>query len=218
VADDADRNTDLGADHLVNFGTAVITAFAFLNDWGFRVVYSTELLVRFESNTRIIKVFQERNSFEVGVEIGRWVDTDRGVREQSFSLADVVTKFGMHDVWEFREMSGRTQRSLNRALMRLARLTRKHAVDVLSGDDAPLDELSVENAVRGVSQREARRASDLRIRANEAWRRKEFREVVSIYSELDHGLVTVALKAFERGRLDYALNAIREIPEDLDPH
>lgn len=71
------------------------------------------------------------------------------------------------------------------------------------GDDL-FEAMSELNTVLSESYLEGIRAARLRARADDAWRRRDLETVLLAYSEIERELVTVTLRASERGRLDYA--------------
>jgi hypothetical protein len=86
----------------------------------------------------------------------------------------------------------------------LARWTREFALPLLTNGDDLFDRMSELNSARSEAHLEGIRASGLRARADEAWKRRDLETVVLAYTEIDRELATVELRASERARLDYA--------------
>jgi hypothetical protein len=197
-----------GARSRLGFAAAVLEEFGFLSELGFRVVERTDTFVCYESERRFVRVFHGRSSYELGVEIGRWVDIDGGRREQFFPLCDVVARQADLAEVGYGGSAATDAQLLRKFVRQLGGWTRRFAEPLLSDGDQEFDELSEINARRAEGHREALRASRLRARAAEAWQRRDFGTVLNAYSEIEAELPTVRLKPSERARLRYALEAL----------
>lgn len=192
----------------LGFAAAVSEEFGFLPGLGFRVAERTDTLVRYETGRRFVRVFHGRGSYELGVEIGRWVDIDGELREQFFPLRDVIARQADLAEVGYGGLAATDAQLVRKFVHQLGGWTRQFAVPLLSDGDQEFDKLSEINARRAESHREALRASRLRARAAEAWRRRDFGTVLNAYSEIEAELPTVELKPSERARLRYALKAL----------
>ena len=177
-------------------------AFGFLADRGFTLVEAAEDLLRYASEHRFVNVYFARDSYNVGVEVGRWIDVEGQVVEQLFPIVYLVAvRSGATELDRIRSATDRGQ--LERELERLAEVLRANLDPLLAGDDVfeQMNELSI-----SLSQRytEGIRASRLRARAEEAWSRKDLATVALSYAEIAKELPTVSLRPSELARLRYA--------------
>lgn len=78
----------------LGFASVVSEEFSFLLELGFRLVEASDTLARYESDGRLVRVFHGRGSYELGVEVGRWIEVDGVSREQAFPLRDIVALRG----------------------------------------------------------------------------------------------------------------------------
>jgi hypothetical protein len=98
---------------------------------------------------------------------------------------------------------------VRKIVARLAGWTRQFALPLLTDGDEIFAELSTSNAARNDAEGERQRASQPRVRANDAWRQRNFATVVDSYTEIDTALPTVELSVLERRRLEYSLKALK---------
>lgn len=193
--------------HQLGFAVEVVHEFEFLAKLGFKLVERSDTLACFETSRRLVRVFHGRGSYELGVEIGRWVEVNGARREQVFPLRDVVSLQSDPSEAICGGTTATTPEQVRKFLRQLSEWTKRFAFPLLTDGDELFDELGACNAARGVAQRDTQRAALLRARADEAWQRRDFDLVVAAYTEIDLELSTIELKPSERGRMQYALKA-----------
>jgi hypothetical protein len=196
----------------LGFAAAVSREFGFLLGLGFHLVELNDTFARYEGDHRYIQVFHGRGSYELGVEIGHWVDVDGVTHEEAFPLRDVVALRCDPVEVGYGGTSATSAELVDRFIRKLAGWTREFAGPLLTDGDELFDELKERNAARYEAETDQWRASQLRTQADAAWRRKDFGTVVNAYSEIEKELSTVELRASERGRLRYARRALGENP------
>jgi hypothetical protein len=207
---DGDARPSRQARSRLGFAATVLEEFAFLQGLGFRVVEHNDTLVRYETDRRFVRVFHGRGSYELGVEIGRWVDIDGELREQFFPLCEVIARQADLAEIGYGGLGAIDAQLVRKLVRRLGGWTRRFAVPLLSDGDQEFDKLSEINAKRAENHREALRASRLRAKADDAWRRHDFGTVLNAYSEIEAELPTVELKPSEQARLRYAVKALSD--------
>ena len=185
------------------FAALATDSFAFLPDSGLALVEVDESRVRFASAQRFLNVYHGRDSYEVGVEVGRWIEVDDQVVEQLFPLVYLLAvQSGETELDRIRSATDRGQ--LERELVRLASLLKGNVATLLAEDNQIFDRMAELNALLSQRYTEGIRATRLRERAEEAWSRKDFATVALSYAEMEQELPTAPLRASERARLKYA--------------
>jgi hypothetical protein len=190
---------------LLGFAEAVERSFGFLaGEYGFRVVDVRSTFVRYETERAFVNVFHGRGSYELGVEIGRWIEVDGDLVEQKFPIVDVIAL--EHDLSAVgcRSFATTEKEPLGRFVAQLAEWTRCFAGRALEGDPAVFDAVSAQNTRRSIELQEGWTATRLRSIADDAWHRKDWGRVIDAYGEIVSELHTVELKPSEVGRLRYA--------------
>lgn len=193
----------------LGFLPRVLEEFAFLSsDLGFRLTQQSDTRVRYETDRRFVNVYHGRSSYELGVELGRWMQVEGETREEIFPLRNLLALD--HDLSElgYSGLTATTPTLVRKFVQRLAVWTRTFATNPLTDGDAIFDRARERNAAWSQSYLEGIRASRLRARADEAWHRKDFAVVVDAYEEIASELSTVALKESERARLTYAMKTL----------
>jgi hypothetical protein len=188
----------------LEFASLAKAAFSFLaTDFGLQLVEEGDTRVRYESQRRFVNVYHARASYQVGVEVGRWVELDGALREAMFPLVYLLAvQAGDSQLDRIRTATDRQQ--LAKELHRLASLLEAQASPVLSNGDDLFDQMNELSLTMSNSHLERVRASRLRTRADRAWQEKELEAVALAYSEIERELRTVSLRPSERARLRYA--------------
>lgn len=149
-----------------------------------------------------VEVFHGRASYELGVEFGRWVIVDDARVEQKFHLAEVLPVVAPEVTFVAHTATSREQ--VARFVEELAQVARV-VVERLEDEGTDVfDRVSAAVERRSDEYLENTRAERLRVRADAAWRRRDFVAVVTAYEEIKAELGTVSLRGSETKRLAYA--------------
>lgn len=176
--------------------------FSFLADRGFEEVAGNATYLRLERDGVFVEVFHGRASYELGVEFGRWVLVDGARVEQKFHLAEVLPVVAPEVMFVARTATSRAQ--VARFVEELAQVARV-VVERLEDEGVEVfDRVSVAVERRSDEYLDNTRAERLRGRADAAWHRRDFVEVVTAYEEIEAELDTVSLRGSEAKRLAYA--------------
>jgi hypothetical protein len=194
----------------LGFGVAVSESFRFLLDRGFELRELSDTYARYESDRRLVRVFHGRSSYELGVEVGRWIVVDGVRREQIFPLRDIVSLAVDPASVGYGGTSATAAETVRKFTGQLAGWTQQFASGLLDNGDEVFEQLCERNASLGETSRDAQRATLIRSRADAAWRERDFATVINAYKEIDLELTGVELRPSERGRLEYALRALND--------
>ena len=188
------------------FVEAVVSEFRFLEDLGFVRACALDTFVRYEREPLFVNVFHGRGSYELGVEVGHRVLVDGELVDEKFTLGELVAMADPSRV--FPGFAAVTPEQVQRFVPQLASLAEQFGANLLRGDPAEFARLRLDTAARSEAMREGWRASQLRSRADSAWRERDFGRVVDAYGEMLSELRSVSLTASEVARLRYA--AVRQ--------
>lgn len=195
----------------LGFVQAVEASFGFLaREFGFRLVDMQPTFVRYESERTFVNVFHGRGSYELGVEIGRWIELDGALVEEKFALGDVIALDHDLSAVGYRSYATSGKEPLVRFVAQLADWTQRFGSRVLEGDPATFDSLRAQGARLSQAMLEGWRAERLRAAADSAWRRKDWGRVIDAYGEIEAELGSIELKRSERARLSYAQKRIND--------
>lgn len=196
----------------LGFAAVVEAAFGFLErDFGLRLVRAEATFVRYEGERRFVNVFHGRASYELGVEIGRWVDVDGEVVEERFALAYAVALSRDPETVGFRAFTATDAAAVARFVPQLGEWTLEFVGPVIvADDDTAFERMSAQAARESQLYQQEGRAAILRRRVEAAWREHDFGRVVLAYREILDELPLVQLQRSELGRLHYAEGKLDE--------
>jgi hypothetical protein len=180
-------NSEIGPERTrLNFANAARESFSFLGDRGFAVVESLPTLVRYRKDELEARVYHGRRSFEVGFEIVRNGD--------HYSISELI-RTADHDEGErYRNYTATTPEGIAEALTRLRELGGHYGQRALRGDPEFFETLErlrqewMENYSLDVL------ASQLRPKADAAFRSADYRQAVELYEKIRPRLSASELK------------------------
>ncbi len=180
-------------------------AFSFLtSDYGFCIVATDSTFVRYESSLVFINVYYGRNSYELGVEIGRLDETNN--IDRSFQLVELVCLQDEKACQDFKAYQTTDVHVISKGLVLLATALRQFGRGALCGDIRVFETL---HQVRKQSRHEfARelRVSEARAKAEAAWKIQDYATSAFFYSQLGDTLSNAEIR-----KLSYAHKKLLEI-------
>jgi hypothetical protein len=170
-------NSEIGPERTrLNFANAVTEAFSFLGDLGFAVAEALPTLVRYRKGEIEARLYHGRRSFEVGFEIVR--DGER------YSISELIRAADRVEGEQYRDWTATTQQGIAEALGRLKELVSRYGERALQGDPGMFETLTklrqewMENYSLDVL------ASQLRPKADAAFRSGDYREAAALYEKI----------------------------------
>jgi hypothetical protein len=170
----------------LGFADAVTEAFAFLGDLGFAVAESQPTLVRYRKGDLEAWLYHGRQSFEVGFEI---------VRDgESYSLSELIRAVDRAAGEGYRNWMVARPEGIAKALARLKDLVRRYGESALRGDPQVFETLTKLRQEWSENYALDVRASQLRPKADAAFRSRNYREAVALYEEIQPRLSPTELE------------------------
>lgn len=202
----SDRRSALG------FVDAVLERFAFLEPFGLLLSKFEPTFVRYESEERFVNVFHGRSSYEIGVEVGRWVDTKDGVAVETYPLAYLDAIREQDSGPTVRGLTAVSREQVASFVAEVAGWAQVLLPNALTpSSDQVFAELQAEVVRESQLYLQRKRSEVLRERAGLAWREGDFHRVVLAYSEIIEELPLVSLRPSELKRLQYAEGRTGEV-------
>lgn len=166
----------------LGFLDAVRAAFNFLFRAGFREVRAESTFIRFESGRVFVQVFHGRQSYALGVELGRLA-----VDSEIYSLPEAVAALCPERVAEARFQSS-TVEGTRKGLAAIGRLVLGCCARLIAGDDDAFALLHEKASVRRRELTLVAQYGAVRDRANRAWEERNFAEALRLYTEMEEAL------------------------------
>lgn len=186
----------------LHFGELVEQHFQFLQMHGFRCELSEPSFVRFASKQTFVNIYHGRLSYEIGLELGSFVDS---VNDNSYSMAEIIRLVESNEKNDYRNYAAHTFENVAEGVKTLAVHFRKY-VDAGVLSDASLFERLQKN--REKWSREYATEMDLyhaRQLLADAWHSKDYKRVVELLKPLRD-----LLTSSEVHKLEYAEKHKRE--------
>lgn len=165
------------------FAACAPDAFLFLSGFGFTLAHQSRFVLRYESDDRFVSVSLDRGP-EVQVSIGRSVNTGGKADDQGFELGDWA-RIQQPDQIVVKPLMASSAEQLPSIVGRLAVWTQDLVPLALGeGSDGRFDRLQAESDVRIADLMYESAVGRLPDQAEDAWRRKDYAEVVAIYHQI----------------------------------
>ena len=181
-----------------HFADEVRSRFAFLSDLGFTEIEATLALVRFQNLNGDVEVgvYYERQSYEPGITV-----THGGI---SCSLGQMIRVVEPQTGKEYRDFAVTTESGLTEGLERLVKLTKRYGQRAIQGDLEFYADLEIKRKSWVHEYALDVLVNQLRPKAEEAFRRGDYRNAAELYERIRSRLTAAELKklaiATERDR------------------
>lgn len=176
------------------FSTLAKEEFSFLLDRGFSLIRDCPGEVCFQSTDSVVCVTWDKRSGELDVYLKLLRDASE---EKPYSLCDLLAMENK-DLLEAREpFQIFEQERLRPFLRRLADDVSKYASKALIGDRLYFRRLSEYRSRQAQSLMENMRARQVRLKADEAWRCRDYEQVVKQYESMRDHLTSAEFKRLE---------------------
>lgn len=179
------------------FPFAVEREFGFLTAHGFRCVSTKSTLVRYESDHVFINIYHGRSSYEIGIEVG---STDLEEQEKGFSLFAFIHLAAPDKAATYRNFVAVKPEAVSVRVAALQKLFTQYVLDVLMGDPDIFIKLEAQRKKISAAYASEVRASQIRPRAEAAFRDKDYPEAVRLYEIIQDELTTTEIKKLKYAR------------------
>lgn len=178
----------------LGFVEVVLAAFEFLiKEHKFHCTQTEVTFVRYESETVYVNIYHGRASFELGFEIGLLSE----IEERKFTLGEIIDLANAQkDAGDTFFQASKTDR-VQMLVPRLAELVKKYAGSALIGKSITFKELEDLRSRRSKELHKAMELRWIRQKVDEAWRKKDYANVVELYKPVRKDLTSSESKKFE---------------------
>ncbi|MDA1101489.1 MAG: hypothetical protein O2967_21210 [Proteobacteria bacterium] len=170
----------------LKFEEHVRKEFSFLTGLGFLEIESSPTLVRYQNSDIEVTVYHGRQSYEIGVGVTTF--------DTQYSISEIVRATDPEEFNNFRYPMTTTEEGVVSGLERLSSLLKRYGSKALKGDqgfylilDEQRKQWTEEYALDVLVEQ-------LRPKANEAFRRKDYSSAVELYSRIKERLSPAELK------------------------
>ena len=185
----------------LDFSKAARAAFGFLvTECGFRLLDREATIVRYGREQVFLRVYHGRSSYELGVEAGLV-----GSSAPGYSLEEFMRLSNPEEAARLRVWTATTPQELRVGLGQLAAQVEHYVLPALAGNPEVFGELLRQRQAWSKAYAAEVLARQIRPRAEQAFRERDYARVVELLSEVE-GELTPA----EKQKLDYARRRIAE--------
>jgi hypothetical protein len=176
----------------------VTRAFAFLSDFGFLQVESSPTIVRYRKGNVEINIYHGRQSYELGFEVSR--------DGTSYSISSIIRATDPETGKKYRNTAATTNTVLAQGLVKLVELVRQYGQRALSCDPDFFAELARQRKKWTEEYAIEVLESQLRPKADEAFRQGRYREAIDLYERFRPRLTPADLKKLEIAKRKAGVN------------
>jgi hypothetical protein len=170
----------------LNFANAVTERFGFVTDLGFSVTELSPTMVRYRKGNVELDVYHGRQSYELGFGVER-----DGVR---YSLSDLIRTVDLEAGEQYRNFAATTQDGIVQGITQLVELVKRYAGPALRSDPEFFGALETQRKSWAEGYALDVLAGQLRPKADEAFRRGNYREASELYGRIQSLLTPAELK------------------------
>lgn len=181
----------VGRSHF-NLEKKIRAEFGFLSNLGFSEVESLSTLIRYQNGNIEVDIYHGRQSYEIGAGI-----TVSGIR---YSISEIIQASDPEIFKQFRYAMTTTPEGLAKAVEELSLLMKRYGNAILEGDQQFIKILEKQRQQWSEDYALDVLAEQLRPKANEAFRQKNYSMAADLYSHIRECLNTAELK-----KLSYAI-------------
>lgn len=181
------------------FPQKVLIAFAFLaRDYGFRCVRTEPTFVRYESPLAFVNVYHGRSSYELGLEVGRLGEDSE--EEQGFTVMELMRLQDPQAEKDFSYFAATRPEQIQWAVTQLANLLKTYGGGALRGDECIFGRLYEERIRWREEFAKQTVLSQIRSRAEAAFRGKEYAKAAALYESIQTELTPLETKKLSYSR------------------
>ncbi len=179
----------------LEFTKQVLARFAFLKKHGFAVAEIIEpTFVRYESPTAFVNIFHGRGSYEIGAQVGQRKDN------LEFSIIDLVRFLKPEDFFASHLFAATTTELVQKGVSELAMRFELYEIPALIEDAGFLTRLQDATAKWSEQYSKEIRLAHIRPKAEAAFKRRDFDQVISLYEQVSEDLTNTELRKLEYAR------------------
>lgn len=183
----------------LHFSEKVRELFAFLEKFGFSEVESLPTIVRYKNSDIEVDVYHGRQSYEIGAEVA--------FSGERYSISEIIQASDPGLFKQFRYAMTTTPEGVAKALEELSVLMRRFGSAALKGDTGFITTLAKQREQWSEDYALEVLAEQLRPKASEAFRRKDYSTAADLYSRIRKCLSTAELN-----KLNFAIKHSKTAP------
>lgn len=177
---------------LLRFEYHARNQFSFLLELGFSEVESSPTLVRFQSNGILVSVYHGRRSYEISVDVEAF--------DTNYSLGEILDEADSSAFENFYYPAMLTEEGVVAGLEQVSQLFRRYGGEALNGCRDYYLLLDKRRKQRSKDYSMDVLARQLRPKANDAFREKDYATAVELFSQIQPRLSPVELKKLSVAR------------------